>query len=205
MNELGIPAELAGWVALAALPLILAAATSFTKVSVVLASLRLGLGAEALLPYGAMLALSLVVTAVVMGPVGIEVAGVIESAGGLELLLHQPGAAWLPVFEPIRDFLAQHADAGELGFFAELQGVSGQSPLALVPAFLVTELTEALHMAVLIIVPFVLVDLLVAQVLTLLGLQQQPLPLVTVPLKISLFLAAGGWDIIIGSLVEGYA
>jgi flagellar biosynthesis protein FliP len=203
--DLGIPPELLGWVVLAALPLLVATATAFTKVSVVLAALRLGLSAEALLPYGVVLALAVVVTAVIMGPVGLEVAAAVEAAGGLEALLAGPGAGWLPVFEPLRAFLLRHADPGELAFFAELQHTVPHHPLALAPAFLVTELTEALHMAVLIIVPFVLVDLLVAQTLALIGLAQQPLPLVTIPLKILLFLAAGGWDIVIGSLVETYA
>jgi type III secretory pathway component EscR len=203
--DLGIPPQMLGWVVLAALPLALAAATAFTKVSVVLASLRLGLSAEALLPYGAVLALGLIVTAVIMLPVGVEVATAIELGGGLETLLAAPANDWLPVFEPLRGFLERHADPDELSFFAQLQGSPSQSPLALIPAFLVTELTEALQMAVLIIVPFVIVDLLVAQVLTLLGLAQQPLPLVTIPLKVLLFLSAGGWDIVIGSLVEGYA
>jgi type III secretory pathway component EscR len=202
---LGIPPELLGWVALAALPLILAAATCFTKVSVVLAALRIGLSAETLLPYGAMFALALVVTTIVMGPVGFEVAAAIEAGGGIETLLSAPGTAWLPVFEPLQAFLLAHAEPSELEFFAELQGTSSTHPLALVPAFLVTELTEALHIAVLIILPFVVVDLLVSQTLTLLGLQQQPLPIVTIPLKVMLFLAAGGWDIVLGALVEGYA
>lgn len=204
-SELGVPPELLGWVFLAALPLVLAAATAFTKVSVVLAALRLGLSAETLLPYGAVLALALIVTALVMFPVGVEVATAIELGGGLQALLAGPGADWLPVFEPLRAFLERHADPQEVEFFAQLQGSAGASPLALVPAFLVTELTEALHMAVLIILPFLIVDLVVTQVLALLGLAQQPLPLVTIPLKVLLFLSAGGWDIVIGALVEGYA
>lgn len=203
--EFGVPSELLGWVLLAALPLALAAATAFTKVSVVLASLRMGLSAEGLLPYGAMLALALIVTTVIMFPVGVEVAAAIELAGGLDALMAGPGQDWVAVFEPLRLFLERHAAADEVEFFAQLQGSASASPLALVPAFLVTELTEALQMAVLIIVPFVVVDLLVAQVLTLLGLAQQPLPLVTIPLKVLLFLSAGGWDIVIGSLVEAYA
>jgi len=74
----------------------------------------------------------------------------------------------------------------------------------LVPAFLVTELAEGFAIAVLIIVPFLVIDLVVAQVVTLLGLIQQPIPLLTLPLKLLLFLAVDGWDTVIGGLVEGY-
>jgi type III secretory pathway component EscR len=203
--ELGLPSEVVGWILLAAAPLVLAAATAFTKVSVVLASLRVGLSAEALLPYGALLALALVVTALVMAPVGLAVAAAIELAGGIDALLAGPVDGWAPVTEPLRAFLERHADADEVEFFAGMQGIGSDHPVALVAGFLVTELTEALHMAVLILVPFVLVDLIVAQVLVLLGLAQAPMPLVTLPLKILLFLAAGGWDVVIGGLVGGYA
>ena len=197
-------AELGAWVVIAALPLVLAIATAFTKVSVVLGALRVGLGAESLLPWSAMLALALVVTGVVMAPVALQSIEVVEAAGGLEALTRADLDQWLSVVAPLREFLERHTSAEELSFFAELQGVSPDDPRALVPGFLVTELAEALHMAVLIILPLVLVDLVVAQSLTLLGLANAPGPLVTLPLKLLLFLAAGGWDVVIGGLVEGY-
>jgi flagellar biosynthesis protein FliP len=60
-------------------------------------------------------------------------------------------------------------------------------------------------MAVVILVPLVLVDLLVAQVLVLIGLVNQPTAMISIPLKLVLFLGIGGWDVVIGGLVEGYA
>jgi len=188
---------------LAALPLVLAAATAFTKSSVLFGALRFGLGAEALLPMPVVLALALVVTAIVMGPTAADVLGEIEARGGFDTLARTP-TAWLEAFEPWRVFLARHAEPDELAFFAELQGRGVDDPLVIVPAFLVTELAEALAMAVVVLVPLVIVDLLVAQGLALLGLAQMPVPLVAVPLKLLLFLAVGGWDVIVGGLVEGY-
>ncbi|MEX1363788.1 MAG: hypothetical protein AB1Z98_11720 [Nannocystaceae bacterium] len=198
-------AELGPWVVLAALPLVLTIATAFTKASVVLGALRVGLSAEALLPWSAMLALALVVTGVVMAPVAGATLEVVEAAGGLEAVSQSGPSGWLAAAEPLRGFLTRHASADELSFFAELSGVSPDDPRALVPGFLVTELTEALHMAVLVLLPLVLVDLVVAQALGLLGLATAPGPLVTLPLKLLLFLAAGGFDVVVGGLVEGYA
>lgn len=188
---------------LAALPLVLAAATAFTKSSVLLGALRVGLGAEAILPLAAVLALAIVVTAVVMGPVAVDVLAEIEARGGFAALSGSPTAV-LDALEPWRAFLHRHADPAELDFFAELQGRDASDPVVVVPAFLVTELGEALAMAVVVLVPFVVVDLVVAQALALLGLAQLPLPIVGVPLKILLFLAVGGWDVIVGGLVQGY-
>jgi flagellar biosynthesis protein FliP len=202
--ELGRP-ELGIWLLVLAIPLVLATATAFTKTSVVLGALRVGLGAEAILPLPAILAMALVVTAVVMAPTAAATLEALEAAGGLTGLLASPVGAWGPLAAPLEGFLARHASPGELAFFSELQGRSVGDPLVVVPAFLVTELAEALTMAVVIIVPFVLVDLLVAQLLVLIGLVNQPTAIVTVPLKLMLFLAVGGWDVVIGGLVEGYA
>jgi flagellar biosynthesis protein FliP len=206
-----LDAELAGgpdltlWMVLIAIPLVLVLATAFTKSTVVLGALRVGLGAEAILPLPVVFAVALVVTAVVMAPVALETLQVIEAVGGIEAM--QAGGLGIAaaIFEPLRAFVQVHAAPDEVQFFAQLQGRAATDPLVLVPAFLVTELAEAMAMAVVIIVPLVLVDLLTAQVLVLWGLVNQPTAVVTVPLKLLLFLAVGGWDVVIGGLVEGYA
>jgi type III secretory pathway component EscR len=201
-----LPPGIAAWVALTAAPLLAITCTAFTKASVVLSALRVGLGAETLLPWSAVFALSLAITAVVMGPVAAASLEALAAAGGLENLTLGPGSQIVDVLAPLQQFLQRHADAGELGFFVELQGVPAEHPLALVPAFLLTELGEALQISLLVLVPFVLVDLVVAQVLLLLGIGSGvSQALVSLPLKISLFLAVGGWDVIVRGLVEGYA
>lgn len=201
-----LPPGIAAWVALTAAPLLAITCTAFTKSSVVLSALRVGLGAETLLPWSAVFALSLAITAVIMGPVAAASLAALEAAGGLGALTQGPGLQIAGVLAPLQGFLERHADAAELGFFVELQGVPAEHPLALVPAFLLTELSEALQISLLILVPFVLVDLVIAQVLLLLGVGNGvSQPLVSLPVKISLFLAVGGWDVIVRGLVEGYA
>lgn len=201
-----LPPGIAAWAALTIAPLLAITCTAFTKASVVLSALRVGLGAELLLPWSAVFALSLAITAVVMGPVAAASLEALTAAGGIENLTQGPGSQVAEVLAPLLEFLGRHADAGELGFFVELQGVPAEHPLALIPAFLVTELGEALQISLLILVPFVLVDLVVAQVLVLLGLAgTSSQPLVSLPLKLALFLAVGGWDVIVRGLVEGYA
>lgn len=192
------------WLGVLALPLLLALVTAFTKVTVVLGALRVGLGAEAILPMPAVFALALVVTAVVMAPTADAVLDAVEAAGGVSALQHAPPTSWIEILDPLVAFVQRHAAPGELEFFAQLQERPITDPLVVVPAFLVTELTEALAMAVVILVPLVLVDLVLAQILVLLGLVNQPTALVTVPVKLLLFLAVGGWDVVVGGLVEGY-
>ena len=202
--EGGLGGELGLWIALALVPLLIGTCTAFAKISVVLGALRAGLGAEQLLPYGIVVSLAVVLTAVVMGPVGTEVYDGIVELGGPDALRGAGPERWVLALEPLADFLARNASASELDFFAELQGRSTADPFVLIPAFLITELGEALLLAVLVLVPFVLVDLIAAQVVTLAGLASAPQPLLTLPLKVLLFLAAGGWDAIVSGLVEGY-
>ena len=198
-----ISPNIALWVALLALPLLLALATAFTKASVVLGALRMGFSAEALLPLPVVFSLSLLVTAIVMAPTATAIADLVSNAGGVEGLSTDL-ETWRSLAAPLLEFLQRHADAAELSYFAELTGRAANDPLVLVAAFVITELAEAFAIAVVLLVPLVVVDLLVAQGLVLMGLGQQPTPLVTAPIKILLFLAVGGWDLVIGGLVEGY-
>jgi flagellar biosynthesis protein FliP len=204
MDELGASPTMSLWLVVLAVPLLLTVATAFTKATVVLGALRVGLGAEALLPAAATLGVALVVTGIVMTPIALEIVEQAEARGGLEALVGAGPRAWWASFDPWVAFCTRHASPDELQFFADLQGRPISDALVIVPAFLVTELTEALAMAVVVLVPLLLVDLVVAQVLVLLGLVNQPPAPLTVPLKLLLFLSVGGWDVILGGLVEGY-
>src|SRR5690606_32736416 len=105
---------------------------------------------------------------------------------------------------PLWEFLVVHARPGELELFAELSGRGGDEPLVLAPAFLLSELGRGLELAVMILVPFVVVDLICAQALVLLGLSNTPTAVIALPGKILLFLAADGWSTVVAGLVEGY-
>lgn len=202
--ELGLPSTLAPWLLLAAAPIVLTACTAFTKISIVLAALRMGLGAERLLPLASIFALALVLTALVMAPVGEAMLELLTAAGGVEGLAGEPAPRWAELLAPLREFLARHADADQLQLFAELSGRGPDDALSLVPAFLVSELAAGLELALWILLPFVVVDLIAAEVLALLGLQHTPTAVIALPAKILLFLAADGWQTVIVNLVEGY-
>lgn len=204
VEDFSISPNLLIWLSLAAIPLLVATCTAFTKVSVVLSALRIGLSGEQLLPWSAIFALSIVVTAVIMSPVVFSSLEIIDQLGGVEALVQTPGSHWFSALLPWQEFLQNHASDAEIGFFSQFQQLPTTHPLVLIPAFLVTELMEAMHMAILILLPFIAVDLIVAQILVLLGLGSQSQQLITLPIKLLLFLAAGGWDIVIVGLFAGY-
>ncbi len=200
-----IDAGLGAWVALAALPLLLAACTAFTKLTIVLSALRVGMGAQVILPGGIVMAFAFVLTVLVMGPTGAAVYDAFVDAGGIAAMGNAGVEGWLSVTQPLQDFMRLHTHPGELDFVAELGGLPATDPRVLVSAFMISELSEALVIAVLLILPFVLVDFIVAQLLSLLDLEGLPPKVVALPAKILLFLLAGGWDLILGGVLESYA
>ncbi len=181
-------------------PLVLAAATAFTKVVVVLMALRAGLGAETLLPGPAVWTLALVLTAGIMGPLwsGDALQTGVEAAAGGQT------AALLELAKPLVQFVHTHASPDELAFFSRLQTLPADHLLVAVPAFMVTELIEALRMALVIVLPFLAIDIVLAQVLAFLSWEVSPRWLIALPPKLGLFAAVGGFNIVVEGLWKSY-
>ena len=110
---------------------------------------------------------------------------------------------------PLRTFLTRHAAVRDRETFTALasrmgHGVHGDEIWVLAPAFLTTELREAFAMAVLIFLPFLVLDLVVGLGLAALGLQTTSPQTVALPLKLLLFVAVDGWRLLIDGLLRGY-
>lgn len=111
---------------------------------------------------------------------------------------------------PLESFLAKHVDARDRQTFVDLatrmgRGSTGDELWVLAPAFVATELREAFAIAVLIFVPFLVIDLVVGLALAALGLATTQPQTVTLPLKLLLFVAVDGWRLLLDSLLRGYA
>ena len=73
-----------------------------------------------------------------------------------------------------------------------------------IPAFMISELTTAFRMGLFVFIPLVLVDLLVASILMALGMQMVPPTLMSLPIKVAIFLLADGWRLLAGSLIRSF-
>jgi type III secretion protein R len=195
--------------ALSLVPFALVTLTSFLKMAVVLSAVRSALGAPQIPPSSAITGLALLLTLVAMAPVG-------ETAWA-ELLAapergEPPWAAAGRAVEPLRGFLVRHARAEDQRAFLALarrahpEGPApGEHDLAvLAPAFVVSELRRAFTMGFLVFLPFLAVDLVVANVLLALGLTQLSPSSVALPFKLLLFAAVDGWALLARGLVLGY-
>jgi type III secretion protein R len=77
--------------------------------------------------------------------------------------------------------------------------------VVVVPAFVVTELIEAFALGFALYLPFLIIDLVVANVLLALGMQMMNPTQVSLPFKLLLFVAIDGWGLLAQALVTGYA
>jgi type III secretion protein R len=110
---------------------------------------------------------------------------------------------------PLKAWLGKHASAADRDTFVALakkmgKDVTGDELWVLAPAFIASELREAFAIAVLIFLPFLVIDLVVALGLASLGLQASSPQTVALPFKLLLFVAVDGWRLLLDSLLRGY-
>ncbi|MEL6180733.1 MAG: EscR/YscR/HrcR family type III secretion system export apparatus protein [Myxococcota bacterium] len=202
------------FVTLAVVPLALILVTSFAKIAVVFGFLRAGLGLQQVLPTSVVTALAVVLSATIMAPVGLSMA---RAADGLSI--DTPREAWFrrasEVGAPLGAWLKRHAGKREVETLTALtrelhttqdaeQWASPDHPLVLATAFALTELKEAFVIGVLIVIPFLVVEVVVANVLLSAGLQGLSPPTVSLPFKVLLFVLIDGWTLLVQGLVMGY-
>jgi type III secretion protein R len=122
------------------------------------------------------------------------------------------------VFVPWREFLEKHSGPRELAALLDLDQGGGakvisssesmrsqQPPLRVVlPAFVISELKEAFTMGFLVLLPFLLIDLIVANILAGLGMFMMSPAMISLPIKILLFVMSDAWLVIIRGLVLSY-
>ena len=113
---------------------------------------------------------------------------------------------------PVVAFLSRHAHARDRATFATLASrLRGGAPVAddrlvvLAPAFITSELKEAFAIGLLLLLPFLVIDLVVGMSLAALGLAQTSPSVVALPVKLLLFVAVDGWRLLVEGLVLGYA
>jgi len=111
--------------------------------------------------------------------------------------------------KPFQKFMLKNTRKRDLKFFLELANLKVKSPeeiplTVLVPAFLVSELTVAFQIVFVVYLPFLLVDIIVASILMSLGMMMLPPVMVSLPIKILLFIAVDGWELLIGSIIKSY-
>jgi len=203
-------------------PFVVLLLTSFVKIAVVLAILKSALGAAQIPPSHVVTGLALILTLYVMAPTGERMFKAAEAdlgqGSGAELLsgksLEALGAAVSKAREPLREFLLKQTSTKDRSLFHQLSlrmrsategaSVTDHDFLVIAPAFLASELRRAFEIGFLILIPFLVVDLVVANLLAALGMNMLSPTSVSLPFKLLLFVLADGWQLVLRGLIESY-
>ena len=188
------------------IPAILMSMTCFTRLLVVFHFLRQALGTQEAPNNQVLIGLSLFLTMFVMAPVMTRI-----NQEALQPMLAGQ-VTQMPAIEralvPIRGYMLKHTREHDLALFIKLAGnAMPNSPddlaiTTLVPAYMISELKTAFQIGFVLFIPFLVIDLAVSSVLLSMGMMQLPPVVVSMPLKILLFVMVDGWYLIIGSLMK---
>lgn len=188
------------------IPAILISMTCFTRLIVVFHFLRQALGTQEAPNNQVLLGLALFITLFVMSPTIKDVYegaykpmsdGQISQSEALEKGL-----------VPLRAYMIKHTREKDLALFLSLSrsarpnSVDDVPTTALIPAYMISELKTAFQIGFVLFLPFLVIDLAVSSVLLSMGMMQLPPVIVSMPLKILLFVMVDGWYLIVGSLIK---
>lgn len=210
---------------LGVMPFLFMMTTSFVKLVVVFSLIRSALGTQQIPPNQVITGLSMILTIYIMMPVGLSVYHNIQTTlqankiENQEALKNMDLPLMLEVVksgqEPVREFLVRHSSFQNRTLFVQMsKRLYKDSTLApeltdrdfwvIIPAFMITELSEAFQIGFMIFLPFLVVDMVVSNILLSLGMFQLSPVTVSLPFKLLLFVLVDGWALIIEGLVKGY-
>jgi type III secretion protein R len=208
--------------ALSLLPFVLLLVTSFVRIAVVLSILKGALGTPQIPPNQVITGLAMLLTLYVMAPTGERMYRAIEPllgrGAGASIMSMQSievmQDAAERVKEPLREFLLKHSNPRDRALFHSLSlrmrapneraGITDRDLLIIIPAFLTSELRRAFEIGFLLFVPFLVVDMVIANILLALGMHMLSPTTVSLPFKLLLFVLADGWQLILRGVVESY-
>ena len=200
--------------ALSLVPMLMIICTCFLKISMVLMLTRNAMGVQQVPPNMALYGIALAATLFVMAPVFNDISQRVQAMpldfSNMERLEYTFGNG----AEPLRNFMSHNTDPDILVHLQEngarmwpkemAQSITPQSPLLIIPAFVLSELQNGFKIGFLIFIPFPVVDLIVSNVLLALGMQMVSPMTVSLPLKILLFVLVSGWTRLLDGLFYSY-
>ncbi len=199
--------------ALSLLPMLLVCTTCFLKVSIVLNIVRNAIGVQQVPPSIAMYSIALAVTMFIMAPVAHQISQNFQAEqrhSNQKVSLEDIAIA----VEPMRRFMTMHTLPEQRAHFlniarkqwpkADADALRDTDYVVLIPAFMISELQLAFEVGFVIYIPFVVIDLLMSNVLLALGMQMVSPMVVSLPLKMLLFIMLDGWNKLIDGLITSY-
>lgn len=193
--------------ALTLLPAALMTMTSFLRIVIVLALLRMALGTMQTPSNQVLVGLAMFMTLFIMAPVFDKIhQDAVEPYLGEQINLMQAVEAGSG---PMRQFMMQQTREDDLALFAEMANTSLTSPenvpfRVLIPAFITSELKTAFQIGFLLFIPFLIIDLVVSSLLMSMGMMMLSPMIISMPFKLMLFVLIDGWALVVGTLANSF-
>ncbi len=219
-NLLNLPVDgsVAAWIirtfglltVLSVAPGILIMVTSFPRFVIAFSILRSGMGLASTPSNMILLSLSLFMTFYVMQPTFDQA----WQTGVQPLLSNQINEqqAIERIAEPFRTFMSLNTREKDLALFVDLARERGQDVATgektdyrvLIPAFMISEIRRGFEIGFLVVLPFLVIDLIVATITMAMGMMMLPPTSISLPFKILFFVLIDGWNLLVGSLVRSF-
>jgi flagellar biosynthetic protein FliP len=190
------------------IPFFLISVTSFLRIIIVFSLLRTAVGTQQIPPNSVLVGLAIFMTVFIMSPVWQEVnrnALIPYNQGKIS-----QGSAFEIGMKPLSRFMLRQTREADLALFVQFANIPTpktveQVPVyVLIPAFMISELKTAFQIGFLLFIPFIIVDLTVANILLSLGMFMLSPVMISLPFKILLFVLVDGWNLIARGLLLSF-
>lgn len=190
--------------------------TSFTKLIIVIHILKNALGIQQIPPNMVVNGLAIIITVFIMAPIGMDIKQAFDQQGISMGDFKNP--KYIETLEksakPLIGFLERNTEESDIKFFIDAtkkiwpkkyhDKAKKDNLIILIPAFVVSELTSAFKIGFLIYLPFVIIDMVIANVLLSLGMMMMSPITVSIPFKLLLFVLVEGWTGLLQGLILSY-
>jgi len=189
------------------LPFIFCCMTSFLRFTIVFSMLKTAMGTQQVPPSIVIIGLSMILTFYTMG-------GVFQQMFDLGSVPYKKSQDIVQTInvgsKPLKEFMMKQTRESDLAFFVELS--NKQPPKSpeditiwqVAPAYIVSELKTAFEIGFIVFVPFIVLDLIVANILLALGMFMLSPTIISLPFKLLIFIAVDGWALIVQGLVQSF-
>jgi flagellar biosynthetic protein FliP len=189
-------------------PSIIIMMSSFTRVIIVLSFVRSALGLQQTPPNQVLVGIAIFLSLFIMSPVISEInKDAYQPLTQNQITTQQ---ALKNALVPIRSFMFKNTEDASLNSFLKMANMARPKSLndipstILIPAFTISELKRAFIMGFLIYLPFLVIDLIVSSTLMSMGMMMMPPMMISLPLKLALFVLVDGWSLTVSSLVSSF-
>ncbi|MFN9691594.1 MAG: flagellar type III secretion system pore protein FliP [Vampirovibrionales bacterium] len=190
------------------LPFMVSGMTSFLRYVIVFSILKQAMGTQQVPPSMVLVGLALILTFYTMSPVFGEMYTAVNP------LLNNPKSNVMDIMNkgvvPLKQFMMRQTREEDVRIFLEVsrkrapESVNDLSIWEITPAFMLSELRTSFEIGFVIFIPFVIIDLVVANILMALGMMMLSPTIISLPFKILIFIAVDGWSLIVRGLIQSF-